>query len=470
MPHTAKIDTVKNMKPTYKQLVALIYTVVIFLDRLDLTIVNVTFPTMAKYFGVSLIITQWLSLAFLLALAVSIPISTWLAERFGFKKIYIVAMLLFGFGSTLCAFTNSLNQLVFLRFVQGIGGGLLIPVGMTMIYRVYDKSEYASVTSFTFLPSLIAPAIAPFLGGVLLEFLGWRWVFVCSGPICLLLAFASMMLLEEEQYQSKEPLDWLGFILSSAMLIMVFYGLSQLSVVGFAWNALLPLILVIPLIWLFIKTECHQKHPLFDLSFFQHKIFARANFIQLCFQICHFGAIFLVGLFLQAGVGFSAIFAGLMMGMQAVGAMMTSRYSVHLFNQYGAKRPIIIGLSGIVILSPMIMLINKPNMLIFGLILFLLRGLFSGLCGTPIQTLSVIGFEKKEMGTVNSIFNACRQISISFGIAMSSLLIAIGLHMAGLSGTFIPHSQLFVVFSYGFWMLPIVGMLGIFITCGLTLK
>lgn len=125
---------------SYKKTIAVIYTITLFLDRLDLTIVNVTLPTVAKYFNVSIIDTEWINLSFLLALALSIPISGWVSNRFGLKNIYILAMLIFGISSTLCAFASTLNQLIFLRFAQGIGGGILIPVGMTIIYRVYDKN------------------------------------------------------------------------------------------------------------------------------------------------------------------------------------------------------------------------------------------------------------------------------------------------------------------------------------------
>ena len=150
------------MRLSYKHVIAIIYTVALFLDRLDLTIVNITLPTVAKYFHVPITATDWISMSFLLALAISIPISDWLGGRFGLKKIYLISLVLFGLGSTLCALAPNLTSLIVLRFIQGIGGGLLFPVGMTMIYRIYDKSEYASITSFTFLPSLIAPAIAPF--------------------------------------------------------------------------------------------------------------------------------------------------------------------------------------------------------------------------------------------------------------------------------------------------------------------
>ena len=455
------------MKLHYKHYIAIIFTVVLFLDRLDLTIVNSTFPTVARYFNISIVSTDWLSLAFLMALAITIPISSWLAEHVGSKKIYISAMILFGLGSTCCAFATSLNQLILLRFIQGIGGGMLIPVGMTMLYQLYSKRDYANITSLVAIPALVAPAIAPFFGGLLLQTLGWRWVFVCSGPICLALAIIAMIIIKEHHHKNKYPLDWLGFILSSAMLLCVFYGLSKLGDKGLHDSAIIPLLLLPPLLYYFIKTENNHSHPLIDLSFFKHALFARANLIQLCFQSCHFGAIFLIGLFFQAGIGFSAILAGLMMGMQALGAMTINRYSVHLFNTYGSRRSLMIGLSGITIISPMIMLINKPTLLTAGLCLFFVRGLFSGLCGTPIQTLSIISFDKKEIGTVNSIFNACRQVSISLGVAISSLLISAGLRLTHLTGVVIPHDKVFAVFSAGFWAISVMGIVAIVITYNL---
>lgn len=450
------------MKKNYKYGIAVIYTIVLFLDRLDLTIVNTTLPTLSKYFDVSIVQTDWISLSFLLALAVSIPISAWLGERFGHKRIYILAMLLFGFGSTLCFFADSLNQLILLRFLQGLGGGLLIPVGMSIIYNLYDKSEYASITSFTFLPSLIAPAIAPFLGGILLDSFGWRLVFTLTGPICLILAFASVFLIKKDLHKNKTPFDWMGFILGEMILLDFFYALSKLGKEGFSVTVIIMLLILFPLLWLFINTENRKQHPLVQLSFFKRSQFLNANLIQICFQICHFGAIFLIGLFLQAGIGFSASLAGLMMGMQAIGAMATSRLSVKLYNQCGSRLPIIIGLSGIAVTSPMIMLINKPSMLIVGIILFFIRGLFSGLCGTPIQTLSIVGFEKNEIGAVSSIFNTCRQVAISLGVAISSLLIAFGLHKTGLTGTEnIMATQAGSVFIYGFLAIPVIAIMGI---------
>jgi MFS family permease len=177
----------------------------------------------------------------------------------------------------LCATATSLNTLIVLRFIHGIGGGMLIPVGMTMIYRVYDKSEYASITSFTFLPSLIAPAIAPFLGGLLLDSVGWRFVFLFSGPICLVLALVSIIYLIEEPSKPTKPLDWLGFISSSAILIDTFYFLSTLAKNNDASVTAACVAILIPLVVFFIWWEKRILHPLIDLNFFKNETFIKAN-------------------------------------------------------------------------------------------------------------------------------------------------------------------------------------------------
>lgn len=413
------------MKLPYRHIVAILYGVALFLDRLDLTIVNVALPTMATYFKVPVLVTDWVSIAFLLALAVSIPISSWLGDQFGLKKVFISALLLFGLGSTSCAFVTHLDLLIALRFVQGLGGGVIIPVGMTMLYRVYDKKDYASITSFTFIPSLIAPAIAPLLGGLLLTLLSWRFIFLFSGPVCILLAIYACIALTEDQYRKPRSLDWIGFLLSAIFLVDVFYTLSLLSREGFSLIAGFSIVFAMLLGTAFIQWEKRVTHPLIDIGFFKDRLFIQANLIQLSFQMCHFGAIFLVGIYLQNGVGMSAVMAGSIMGMQAIGAMVTMPYSVRLYKQFGIKMPLIIGLIGVAVLSPCILFIHSPTQFFFGLGLFFLRGIFSGLCGVPIQTLSVIDFEKEAMGQVNSIFNACRQVAISLGVAVSSLLVAL---------------------------------------------
>jgi EmrB/QacA subfamily drug resistance transporter len=448
----------------YRYIVAILYACVLFLDRLDLTIVNITLPTLANVFNVPLTATEWINNAYLLALAMSIPISGWAGDRFGVKKVFVIATSIFGLASLFSAFAPNLASLIMCRFLQGVGGGMVVPVGMTMVYRVFDKGEYASITSYIFIPTLIAPAASPALGGVIMHYFGWQWVFLSAVPICLLIVIFSILLLKEQQHAEKQALDWLGFIFASSaftllLVFMFLLGKNQnlaltLSVFGLAFILSL----------LFLRHESKCIHPLIDLKFFKNKLFLQINLVQLAFQICHFGSIFLIGLYLQSGVGMSAIIAGLIMGMQAIGAICTSRFSVRLFHDYGPRLPIITGFVGIALLTPCILLINKPDLVGLGCILLFLRGLFSGLCGTPIQTASIIGFKKEDVARASAVFNATRQLSISFGIALTALLINHGLKKYGIDALALITTTGRKVFYSAFMLIPVVAALGIYVT------
>lgn len=448
----------------YKYIVVIIYASILFLDRLDLTIVNITLPTLAQYFHVSITQTEWITNSFLLALAIIIPASGWLGDKFGSKKIFIIATAVFGISSLLCAFAPNFLFMVAMRFLQGLSGGVIIPVGMTMVYRGFAPAEYASVTSFIFIPSLIAPAIAPALGGLITHYFGWQWVFIFAVPICFVAVILSIIILHEEKAVDIPALDWRGFFFSSAALVLLLYSISVFGKHGFDFISLIFLLATLLFVYLFIRQENNTQYPLIDLRFFKNKLFLQANFTQLTFQICHFGAIFLVSMYLQVGIGMSAMVSGLIMGMQALGAICVNRYSVKLFNRVGPSVPIIIGFIGIAVFSLGILLITNPQMMKWGLLILFLRGIFSGLCGTPIQTISVLDFAKKDLGQINTIFNASRQVSISLGVAISSLLIAYGFKANEMHpDQAITTAMAYPIFHYGFFLLPIVALIGIIV-------
>ncbi len=459
-----------SKKIEYRYIVAALYALVLFLDRLDLTIVNITLPTLAKYFNVPITYTEWINNAFLLALAISIPISGWAGDRFGDKRVFIIATTIFGLSSLFCAFSPNLIFMSCLRFLQGLGGGLIIPVGMTMVYRAFSSAEYASVTSFIFIPTLIAPAIAPSLGGIIIHFFDWKWIFLFAVPICFLAVILSVVVLKEYKIEKNHALDWKGFFFSSLALILILCFISSLGKQGIDWQTASILLAAIIFGYLFLTHEKSTEFPLIDIKFFKNKLFLQVNLTQLAFQICHFGAIFLLGIYLQVGVGMSALFAGIIMGMQAIGAICTSRYSVKLFHQYGPGLPIIVGFIGVALITPCILLINDPNIIYPGAAILFIRGLFSGLCGTPMQTSSIIGFDKGDVSRASAVFNAGRQISISLGIALSTLLITYGYKSTGLNIALPISHPSKAVFVYAIMLIPIISLLGIFVAAKINNK
>lgn len=412
----------------YRYLVAAIYTIVLFLDRLDLTIVNIALPAIAKHFQVLITQTEWVNNAFLLALAVSIPMSAWLGDRFGSKRIFILATLIFGATSLFCAFAPNMSFLIIMRFAQGLASGLLVPTGMTMVFRVFDSSEYASISSYIFIPSLIAPAIAPMLGGIMIHYFNWRWVFLFVTPLCCVIVICSYWLLEEQKCENKTPLDSKGFFFAASTLLLLFHVLSAVSSQGFTWVLLSELSLALILGYLFFCHERKTAAPLLHLNLFKNTLFVQANIIQVLFQIGHFGAIFIIAIYLQMNVGYSAMVAGTIMGMQAFGAICSSRLSVYLYQQYSAKLPISLGLAGVGIVTPLILFLQPNTPIQYGLIILFVRGLLSGLCGAPIQAMGITGFSNEQISQATAAFNIGRQLSISLGIALSAFLLNIAMH------------------------------------------
>jgi len=449
----------------------------IFLDRLDLTIVNIALPHFSVIFNISVTQLDWISNAFLIALACFIPLSGWLADRYGLKRIFLLSIFIFSLGTFLCALSWNLTSMILFRFIQGIGGALLLPVGMAIVYKNFSAHQYASITSFIFLPSLIAPAVAPFLGALLLTYLSWHWIFLMALPICFLIFIGAAFLLKKEEEVPKEKTPWdpFGIILTASLLTagQLFLSIWEKQGITLSMGLLLMLVLFLGYGW--YRWERHFPYPLVNFQYFKKPSFMAANLLQLAFQASHFGSFFLIGLYLQMGLGFSPMEAGIIMGMQALGAIATIRLSVSLYHGYGASLPITVGLTGVGILSAAILLCLKNNSmetLYLGMGILFLRGIFSGLCGTPIQTLGMVSFEKKDMAPVNAIFNTSRQVAISLGIALSSFLITSGekISQHALTTIPLPYSQAFFIFLWAFLLIPCFCAFGIVVNAQMTRK
>lgn len=412
----------------YKYIVAAIYAVVLFLDKLDLTIVNIALPAIAEHFHVLVTDTEWVNNAFLFALSLSIPISSWMGDRLGGKRIFIYAIAAFGISSLLCALAPNISFLVSMRFVQGLASGLIVPIGMTMVFRAFDPSEYASISSYIFIPSLIAPGLAPMVGGMMIQYFDWRCVFLFVTPVCAVIMSYSFWALKEYRRPNKLPLDVWGFIYSGIALLLIFHALSVLGRHWNSWSIVTELIGAVLFGYLFIRQEDSSPAPLIHLDLFRTKLFVQANFIQTFFQIGQFGSIFIIAIYLQMNVGYTAMLAGIIMGMQAFGAICSSRLSVKLFELYTAKLPISIGLAGVGIITPFILCLNAESPVWLGFCILFARGLMSGLCGAPIQAIGIAEFSDEQISQAAAAFNIVRQLAISLGIALSALLLSIAVH------------------------------------------
>ena len=454
-----------NKTIEYKYFVALIYVCVSFLDRMDVTIVNVAMPTFAEVFKVKVTETEWVSTGFLLALAIIIPISGWAGDKFGTKKVFIIATTIFTLGSLLCAFAWSFESLVIFRILQGVGGGMVIPIGMTMTYRAFPAKEYSKAASYTLMPTLIAPAIAPTLGGFVLEHFSWRWIFLINVPIGLTAIMMSFLFLKEDKYENTPTLDWIGFVLSALGLSMLLYTLSRVGHYGLSDKTVwVGLTITIMSFALFIFWEKSVKHPLIDLAFFKIPLFVQANVIQLSLYICHIGSIFLVALYLQVGLGMAPIQSGLAMCTQPIGTMMMLPISARIFNKFGPKYSIMFGLSGLSLTTYFIFLIKSPNDIGLAALLLWIRGLVIGFANGPIQASALFDIKRADTGRASSVFNAGRQVAISFGVALSSLVLASGFRELNINTNVLTaNAKTLPIFERAFIMLAIISFLGVLV-------
>jgi EmrB/QacA subfamily drug resistance transporter len=449
----------------YKYLVAITYVCVSFLDRMDVTIVNVAMSTFADIFKVKVTETEWISTGFLLALAIIIPISGWAGDKFGTKKIFIIATTIFTLGSLLCAFAWSLEALVVFRILQGIGGGMVIPIGMAMTYRAFPATEYSKAASYTLMPTLIAPAIAPTLGGFILENFSWRWIFLINVPIGVSAVVMSFLFLKEDKLENTPTLDWIGFMLSAVGLSVLLYTLSRVGHYGLSdhivWAGTIVTLISFTT---FVFWEKSVRHPLIDIKFFKIPLFVQANIIQLSLHICHIGSIFLVALYFQVGLGMTPIQSGLAMCTQPIGSIMMLPISARVFNKFGPKYSIMFGLLGLSITTYFIFLIKSPNDVLLAALLLWVRGLVIGFANGPVQASALFDIKRVDTGRASSIFNAGRQVAISFGVALSSLVLASGFRELNINtNALTANSNSLPIFERAFIMLALISFLGVLV-------
>lgn len=417
--------TATEQEKKYQLIVVLIYISVLFLDRMDVTIVNVAMPTFAHVFGVNVTDTEWIATGFLLALALIIPISGWLSNRFGIKKVFIFAVSMFTLGSLLSALAWSLSSLVFFRVIQGIGGGVLLPVGMALTYRTFPRHQFAKVANYTLMPTLTAPAIAPAVGGFLLTHASWHYLFLINVPVGLGALVLSIYHLKEDRVSTPPPLDVKGFVLSACALTLLLYIISRTGHMGF-YDPIVQCGFVAFLILtsFFIYHEKRAEHPLIDMKFFKIPLFVQANLMQLCLQICYFGSVFLIALYFQIHVGMNPMESGLSMLAQPLGTILMLPVSARVFNRFGPKYSMIFGMFGLALTTLSILFVKRPSEVMLASALMFVRGLVIGCVNGPIQASSMLEIQKEDTASASAIFSAGRQVAISLGIALSSMLLS----------------------------------------------
>jgi EmrB/QacA subfamily drug resistance transporter len=418
---------------TYPSKVMTVYILGLFMTIIDGTMVNVALPSMADDFGVAAVDVEWIAVGYLLTYAAVIPAAGWLGDRFGTKRVFVTALIAFVITSIACGLAQSLEQLILFRILQGLGAGLVTPVGAAMLYRAFPMEERAKAAIGVLSVAVIAPAIGPMLGGILVDTVSWHWIFLINGPIGAVAVVLSVTWLTETKLDLPGRFDIAGFVLSGATVSLLLYTLSIGPDRGWfsAYTLSFALVGTACLVAL-IVIELRIPEPILTLRLLQDRLFRTINIAAALTYAGFFGMIFVLPLYLQSLRGYSAFESGLAQSPQAFGVFLVSNLlGKRLYRLIGPRRLMVVGTAataGITCLYATAGL-TTPLSTIAGF--SFARGLAVGMVFVSIQTAAYATTSMADTGRATSLFNTQRQVSYAAGVALAATVIAAMLPAAG---------------------------------------
>jgi EmrB/QacA subfamily drug resistance transporter len=428
-------------KINQKVVVAIVYISAMILNTLDSTIVNVALSTLAREFGVSPAAIESVVIAYLVSLAVFIPVSGWVGDRFGTKRTFITALAIFTVASAISGFAETLPQLIAFRILQGVGGGMLTPVGMAMLYRTFPPQERIGVGRILMFATILGPALGPIIGGAILEAWSWPWIFFVKVPVGLAALVFGLLFLEEHREEDTGGFDFAGFLLGGAGFAMVMYALSEGPQRGWTSPIIVTILAAgIVSLTLFVVTELRQSDPMIQLRLLQNRLF-RTTLTVSFFGSCAFiGVLFLVPLFLQEVLRLSPLETGLTVMPEAIGVVTSTQIVARIYPHVGPRRLMSAGLLGVAVSILLMALIDRDTSL--WVIRLLMFALGSGMAFLflPNQAASLATVSGRETGRATTLTNVQRQLGSALGVALlSTVLSAVGAVVVASDGSTEPN-------------------------------
>lgn len=396
-----------------------------FMQALDTTIVNTALPAMARSLGESALRMQSVVIAYSLTMALMIPVSGFLADRFGTRRVFFSAILIFTLGSLMCANASALWQLVASRVVQGVGGAMLLPVGRLAVLRSFPRERYLPALSFVAIPGLVGPLIGPTLGGWLTDVASWHWVFLINVPVGLAGCIATALFMLGEPLDKVGRFDVKGYLLLAAAILALTLALDGLAELRLA-HALVLVLLVLAFACLtaYALHATRSPHPLFSLELFHIHTFSVGLLGNLFARIGSGAMPYLLPLLLQVSLGYTPFHAGLMMLPVAAAGMASKRIVTTLIMRHGYRRVLLANtvLLGATMASFALMSPEQP--LWIRLVQLAIFGSVNSMQFTAMNTLTLKDLGREGASSGNSLFSLVQMLSMSLGVTIAGALLA----------------------------------------------
>jgi len=400
---------------------------------LDTTIVNVALATLSRDLHSTIAQIQWVVTGYMLALAAVIPVSGWAARRFGPKPVYLVSLVLFVAGSMLCGLATSTTELTVFRVIQGLGGGMILPIGQMMMAEAAGPKRMGRVMSIVAVPMMLAPILGPTLGGLIVQNLSWRWIFYVNVPIGAVAVIAGMRILPSPKPAPAGRLDFLGFALMATGLPLLTYGLAEIGVTGSftATKVVVPILAGLGLVALFTVHALRVPRPLLDLRLYRRPTFSSASIAMFCLGAALFGGMILLPLYWQDIRHMSVIDTGLLTAPQGLGMALVMPLAGKLTDRYGGGPLALFGVIVTTVTTIPFGFIGAHTPIALLSVAMLLRGMGIGFAFMPAMSAAFASLERSEISDATPQLNVLQRVGGSIGTAVLAVVLQralVGVH------------------------------------------
>ena len=407
--------------------VAIVVILGAIMSVLDTTIVNVALHDLSIDLHSSLNGIQWVITGYLLSLAAVIPVTGWAVRRYSARRLYLIALVVFTLGSALCALAANTGELIAFRVLQGVGGGMLTPIGQMILVKAAGPRNLPKVMSLIGIPIVLAPVFGPTLGGLLLQTAGWQWIFMINVPVGALALFLGWRLLPHDEAGSSQAgrLDVIGLGLAATGVVGLTYGLSESATAGTltSWSVLGPALAGLALLAAFVVRSQRIEHPLLDLRLFANPAFRAASIVTFCLGAALFGAMILMPLYFQTIRGEDAIMTGILLIPQGIGGGLGMFLSGRFTSRFGAGRTSLLG--GLILAAatiPFVLVTDTTPFAVIGAAM-LLRGIGVGLAIMPAMTAAFSVLSREQVNDASPQLTVLQRVGGSLGTALIAVVL-----------------------------------------------